>query len=101
MNSELTKDSRKTLKVIYDTYCSRRKSGQSKALASNFDAPECDGSSAINGFEDAKNELKAAGFITMDILGDFQLTDKAIIFMENFTKESILTWIEFGAKFIP
>ena len=55
----------------------------------------------FDGFDDAKAELKNAGFIKLFIYGDFDLTDKTIIFMENFTKDSILKWLEFGSQFIP
>ena len=55
----------------------------------------------FDGFEDAKQELSNAGFIKCYITGDFDLTNDAIIFMENFTKDSVLKWLEFGSNFIP
>lgn len=96
MEIELTKESRRVLKSIYDVYCDRRKSGKSNSSAIRFDD-----SASIDGLSDAKQELCKAGFITMDIIGDFKLEDKAIIFMENFPKDTILKWLEFGTNFIP
>jgi hypothetical protein len=55
----------------------------------------------FDGFEDAKQELSNAGLIKCYITGDFDLKDDAIIFMENFTKDSILKWLEFGTNLIP
>jgi hypothetical protein len=96
MKVELTKDSRKVMKAIYDRYCERRKNGESKSASVRF-KNEVD----IDGLADAKSELSKAGLITCFITGDFDLTDKAIIYMENFTKDTIIRWIEFGANFIP
>lgn len=100
MSAKLTKDSRRVLKSIYDIYCDRRKSGAPKSSAVRFDDPDF-GGPQIDGFDDAKPELSNAGFIRCFITGDFDLTDDAIIFMENFTKDSILKWLEFGSSFIP
>lgn len=101
MSVELTKDSRKALKNAYDLYCERRKEGQSKSAAVYFADPEWGGGPKIDGMKDAKPELSNAGFIKCDILGGFELLDKAIIFMENFRKDSILKWLEFGSNFMP
>lgn len=96
MDVELTKESRKALKEIYELYCYRRKEGMSKSAAVKFgDDIE------IDGISDAKTELSNAGLITYFISGDFDLTDKAIIYMETFTKDAIRKWLEFGSNFIP
>lgn len=97
MSAELTKESRHVLKRIYDIYCERRKAGSSKSSAIYFDSPETE----IDGFSDSKRELSQTGFIKSDIVGGCELQDKAIIFMENFTKDSILKWLEVGSMFIP
>lgn len=98
MDVELTKESRKVLKEIYDVYLERRKLGQSKKSAIYFP-----GSVKLNieGIEDAKKELSNAKMIVCDIVDGFELKDKAIIFMENFTKDSVLKWLDFGSKFVP
>ena len=96
MDVELTKESRKVLKSIYDIYCERRKRGEPKSSAVQFGEDV-----EIDDLSDAGQELCEAGFIEMNIMGGFELQDKAIIFMENFTKEKILKWVEFGANLIP
>ena len=101
MEIELTKDSRKTLKRIYEMYCNRRDAGQSKSSARYFADPMWGGGPTIDGMDDARDELRNAKLIKTDITGGFELTDRAIIFMENFTKDSILKWIDVGTKFIP
>ncbi len=98
MEMKLTKESRKVLKSIYDIYCKRRKMGQSKSASVYFDADTADG---IEGFSDAILELSNAKFLKLFITGDFEITDQAILFMENFTKETISKWLEFGSNFIP
>lgn len=95
---DLTKEARKTLKAIYDEYRKRRDDGMSKAQAVRFSATE---TTAFPGFSDVEGELSKAQYIRPNIFGDFDLTDRAIVFMENFTKDSIVQWLELGAKFIP
>lgn len=95
---ELTKEARKTLKSIYDEYVKRRKAEQGKAKAARFADGETSG---FAGFSDVADELENAGFIQRNILGDFDLTDKAIRFMESLTPETVMKWLELGAKFVP
>ena len=101
MSIELTNGSRKALKNAYDLYCKRIKEGKSKTSAVYFDAPGWGGGPKIEGMDDAQNELKAAGFIKTDILGGFELTDKAIILMENRKKDALMGVADFISKFIP
>lgn len=96
MNVDLTKESRRVLKSIYDIYRERRENGQPKSSAARFEE-----GTNIDGLSDAKRELSKAGLIQVDIAGGFDLDDKAIIFMENFKKDTILKWLEVGANFIP
>lgn len=96
----LTKESRRILKSIYDIYLERRKSGKSREAAARF-SPQESGGPEIAGFDDARSELARGKLISMDIIGDYTLTDDAIIFMENFTKDTILKWLEIGSNFIP
>lgn len=51
--------------------------------------------------DDACTELRNAGYIKTDILGGITLTDSALIFMENFKKDTLMKWLEFSAQFIP
>lgn len=100
MDVRLTRDSRRVLKSIYDIYRDRRKSGSSKSAAVYFEDPMF-GGPKIDGYDDAKQELSKANFLKCFVTGGFELTDDAIIFMENFTKDSVLKWLEFGTNLIP
>lgn len=94
MNTELTKSAKKSLAIIYKDYCQRLKEGQAKNQAIQFkEKPD--------GVSDDLKELKHAGFVNVDILGNFELTDHAVIFMETKTVETIKEWLSFGAQFIP
>lgn len=80
MEHGLTKDGRRVLAAIYQTYLKRLRSGMKKPGAIYFDN--------YPGDEDTKTdrhlrELSAAGFLTIDALGSFSLTDKGIAFMEH------------------
>ena len=97
MMPELTKDTRKTLKAIYDAYRKRRKDGKSKQDAAEFNSEEAE---QFTGFNDARDELRAAGFTKENVLGDVILTDKAIIFMESFSESALMKWVEVGTKLI-
>ena len=101
MPNELTKEARKTLKRVYDLYLERRKAGKSKSVSIYFDAPGWGGGITIEGMDDTSGELSQAGFIKADITGGFELTDKALTFMESFKKDMFIKWVEFGTQFIP
>lgn len=90
MEKDLTKESREALKQLYDVYTQRRKDGAAKSVAVNFTA------SAIDISREIKQELKAAGYIKIFIDGDYQLLDKAIIFFENYVKDSVVEWLDRG-----
>lgn len=94
MDIELTKSAKKSLAIIYKDYCQKIKNGYSKHQAIYFKEPP-------HGISDNIRELKNAGFIVVDVLGGIELTDRAIIFMENKTNDAIKEWLSFGAQFIP
>lgn len=94
MEIELTKSAKKSLATLYKEYCQRIDNGQKKAQAVCFE--NCPDDIIEN-----KTELKRAGFITVDILGDIELTDKAIIYMENKTVDAIKEWLSIGSQLIP
>ena len=88
----MTKDTEKAFKILYCEYRKRRKSGMSKSSAVCFE----DGAlTSVNAFSKwdpadinfAMNELKKNGFIRMNILGDIQLNESGIEYMENKPKE--------------
>lgn len=94
MEKDITKESRKALKQIWETYSLRRKEGMSKQLAVRFLAKEY---ADYPDFETIRAELKSAGYLKVFIVdGDFDLTDKAIIFFENRDMETIDKWIDRG-----
>ena len=94
MENDITKESRKALKQIWETYSRRRKDGMSKQLAVRFLAKEY---ADYPDFETIRAELKRAGYLKVFIVdGDFDLTDKAIIFFENHDMETIDKWIGRG-----
>mgnify|MGYP001034993810 FL=1 len=94
MENDITKESRKVLKQIWETYSKRRKDGMSKQLAVRFLAKEY---ADYPDFETIRAELKHAGYLKVFIVdGDFDLTDKAIIFFENCDTETIEKWIDRG-----
>lgn len=94
MEIELTKSAKKSLATLYKEYCQRIDNGQKKAQAVCFENWPDD-------IIENKTELKRAGFITVDILGDIELTDKAIIYMENKTVDAIKEWLSIGSQLIP
>jgi len=85
MDIELTKESRRVLKSIYDIYCERRNDGKPKSSAVRF--VDFD----IDGLDAARNELSKAGLIICFITGDFDLSDKGILFMEENSEKVVQT----------
>nr|DAT52106.1 MAG TPA: hypothetical protein [Caudoviricetes sp.] len=94
MEIELTRAAKKTLAVLYKEYRQRINAGMKKAQAISFENCSKD-------ILESRNELKTAGLVKVDILGNIQLTDKAIIFMEGKAWDTIKGWLSFGAQFIP
>lgn len=94
MGKDLTKESREALRKIWETYSQRRKDGMSKQLAVRFLAKDY---ADYPGFEAIRAELKSAGYLKVFIVdGDFDLTDKAIIFFENYVKDNVVEWLDRG-----
>nr|DAR41397.1 MAG TPA: hypothetical protein [Caudoviricetes sp.] len=94
MEIELTRAAKKSLAVLYKEYRQRINAGMKKAQAISFE-------NCSEDILESRNELKAAGLVKVDILGNIQLTDKAIIFMEGKAWDTIKEWLSFGAQFIP
>lgn len=94
MEIELTKSAKKSLATIYKDYCQRIQEGKTKRQAIYFNQ-------MTENVSDDMAELKKAGFVKMDIVGGFELTDHAIVFMENKTIDTVKEWLSFGAQFIP
>lgn len=94
MDVELTKSAKNSLAVIYKEYCKRIKAGREKAQAIQF-------SPAPDGVKPDVPELTRAGMVKTDVLGNIQLTDRAIIYMENKGIETLKEWLSFGAQLVP
>ena len=106
---ELSKDAKKLIKVLYDSYCDKRKNGLSKSQSKS-----CGGSPEIHQnllpdwiFEDVDDtcrELSRAGLINClwadDIAYAVFLSDSAIALMENKTKNNLLAASDFISKFL-
>ena len=91
---QFTKDTSKVLTVIYKMYLERRKNGQSKSSAKNFDLEfyksiPCLSSWSEDDITDSLSELRKANFIKEYISGDFVLQDALIIHMENRFKNGL------------
>ena len=94
LHMQFTKDTSKVLTVIYKMYLERRKNGQSKSSAKNFDLEFYKGISCLSSWSedditDSLSELRKANFIKEYISGDFVLQDALIIHMENRFKNGL------------
>lgn len=101
MDIQLTKDSQHALAIIYSAYNVRRSAGLSKSESIIFSDETADGKRVCAETNDSLLELKNAECIDLFITGEFVLLDKAIIYMENKSLETIKSWLSFGAQFIP
>lgn len=104
--ADLTKDADKLICCIYKEYLEKRRSGISKINAKKFDAYFYLNIKVLSKWDssdisDTLRELKNVGFIKLFITGDFELTDTAIIYMENRFKNGLSELTDFISKFIP
>lgn len=106
MDIEMTKDAAKMLGILYKSYMSRRKDGESKRNARRFEdeyfsteAPfSAMNSSDIN---DTRLELGCRGLLKNYIAGDCELTDDAIVYLENRFKNGLTDVLSFLSQFVP
>ena len=103
---QFTKDTTIILEQIYNEYLTRRRNDIDKLSAREFDAPDQLQREFLQGTktEDiaaAIYELKAASFVNCFHDDGFKLTDKAIIFMENRTKNRFKEVLDTISKFLP
>lgn len=106
----LTREAKTVLYQLYKEYCSRRKKGISRSDAKQFGSAETVQKSffsncSVEDILDAMNELKHNGYLKNFYADDTiylsSLTDDAIFCMENQTKETLLSVVDFVTKFIP
>ncbi len=98
MEIELTKSAKKSIALIYKEYLRRIENGQRKVDAKDFELdthPDL-----VKAVDDDRQELSGHDFIKNYKRG-FRLEDKAIVYMENKTADTIKSWLSFGAQFIP
>lgn len=88
----MTKETEKAFAILYCEYKRRRSFGTAKQEAVFFESTKA---TKINAFSTwnpadisyAMRELKAAGYVKIDILGDVTLLESGIEYMENKPKE--------------
>lgn len=106
MRVEITKDAEKMLVALYRAFLDRRKEGLSKRDARRFE----DGYfsrekpfSSMNPADvsDTRMELYQCNLLKIYIGGDCELSDSAIIYLENRFKNGLTDVLSFLAQFIP
>ena len=102
MAAIMTKDAKKSLAKIYKAYQKRRACGMDKLNAKYFD-PNDDQEifELVASVRADVQELKKIGFVKAYIMGQIELQDQAIIYMENIKADTIKEWLSFGSNFIP
>lgn len=97
---ELTKDADKVICYIYKEYLERRKSGMSKSQAKEFDGNFYRNVKALSKWNsadvsDTLQELHDKELISKNVIGDFELLDSAIAYMENRFKKGLSEVVDF------
>lgn len=106
MEIKLTKEADKLLAVMYSAYRARRKEGQGKSTARHFDGmylaslpPCCDWPE--EDFSGAMHELSRSGLVVENIIGDCDLSEKAVSILEDRVTDGLVDAASFVAQFIP
>ena len=101
----ISNDADKLLHAFFKEYLKRRKDKLSKDDAMSF---ECDKIRERlfpkwlpDDFTNAVCELSDANFLSLDIIGDFELTDAAIVHMENLPRNNASDIIDTVSKLDP
>lgn len=94
----VSNDAYKFLSVLYEAYLARRNNAFDRDSAKEFSDEEiiktvCDFIHP-NDIASITKELKSAGYITADILGNVTLTSDTIVYMENIVPAGISKAIE-------
>ena len=103
---DLTKDADKMICCIYKTFLQRRKNGNSKSFARQFEENYFSTDKFLSSWHnddlnDTLLEIARAGFVKIYIGGNFELTDQGIIYMENRFINGLKEVSDFVTKFIP
>lgn len=106
MSVEITKDAEKMLVALYNAFLDRRRNGLSKRDARRFadeyfihEKPF----SSMNPADvtDTRMELWQCNLLKIYIGGDCELSDSAIVYLENRFKNGLTDVLSFLAQFIP
>ena len=103
---DLTNDATKMICLIYKSYLELRKSGNPKAIARRFSEFYFSSHKTFSTWHpddirDTFLELARKGLLKIYIGGNFDLTDAAIIYMENRFKNGLTEITDFISKFLP
>ncbi len=103
---ELTKDADKMLCTLYKVFLNRKKEGKSKRESRRFEDSyfiEKDPFLSMNQEDvtDTRLELARNGLMKIYIGGDCDLTDAAIVYLENRFKNGVADVLSFLSQFIP
>lgn len=101
MSVELTKSAKRSIALVYKEYLARINGGDLKSVARHFSEKYTGYDALRETINEDIPELKTSGFIKVFILGDFEITDAGIIFMESKTAETIKEWLALVSQFIP
>lgn len=106
MDTKLTRDADFAICQLYAEYLRRWKNGASKCDAAEFNSDVLAESGVFptwseSDIDDALDELKDANFLKMDIIGNFELTKNAIVYMENRFKGKVMDVIDIISKLKP
>lgn len=106
----LSKDAKTVLYTLYNEYLTRRKHGSSKSRAKNFVSAASIQENFFPSWllEDVEETLRELGrnkflnnLYADDTVYHCELSDSAIVVMENQKKETLLSIADFVSKFIP
>lgn len=102
----MTKDADKMLCCLYREYMNRVNAGASKTSSRDF-TPEYILSDAVlskwhpDDVLITRKELQNLGYLTVNIIGKFRLTDEAISYMENRFINGLNEVVDFISKIVP
>lgn len=103
--NELTKDADKMLCIIYKQYLNKVEDGNSKTASREFKEDFYTSDRTLSHWQEDDIatfliELGKKGYLKIYFGGNFFLTDKAIIYMENRFKKGLSEVVDFITKFI-
>lgn len=101
---QLSKDTDKTLCIIYKEYLTRIKNNLSKSQSISFEELQLKSlfpNKDDNDLDDELEELKSNSIIKKFVDGEIELTPDGIVYMENRFKNNLIEITDFITKFIP